>query len=1151
MIVEKKSFGGGINSNISERLIGPDEVLNLMNGRWGVSKYGRSERVENTPGTTQIVENVSPPYGIHETIGSIFDEQFNRMIYFKDNTHDDHGIYAYDITTGITYAVIYDTQVTGGLNFSQNSLIHSAKISNGILYWPDGTNNQPRSLHIDAAIKANLSSYDTDAVPYQFPLNFSELTLIKPPPIMSPNIAKATDVAFVNNFIYADSFQFAFMYEFENIMGETVIGAYSKSSRLNKPEDDYNYIQVKMDPLEFIPPSVRFVYLVVRSSINNVDSAKIIKTWDRQITDEANEIAQQNAVTAQLTYDFYNNVTGRTIAPYLILKQADAVPYYAQTAELARNRLLLGNVVSGDPTPTTTSLAFSLLTTNLTPSTYLTNLIELRHRNGRSGDINYAYSAWYVQLPSGVAGTAGWYELTSTAQTTSPSSLPYPTLPPAPPVFAFAGLTFRGTSLSQVGFATAPVGTTRMDGPFITSTANIVTITGITVNVFDVFKNGGQRKLGVQFYDFAMRPIGGVVTNDDLIATIPRRSFTYGTGVTALVWTLDNTNALVEIPDNAYYYAVVCTKEILTRFFIESFTDGAKYATKNNEGVFEFNNTSFITGAVGIGLDATALIKSGLGYTQQNNDVAYLVDDSNNRYTLPVITSEGNFIVVKAEDIGNLQGKRIIYEIYKPYQTSDQEPFWIMGEIYRVTDPETSSRGYEILSDSLNPDCYAITRSFNSTTYLAEGMSPNDLYYQRWDTDAGKLSLVTKLGRETKIDEGVFSNVYIPGTQNNGLNSFEAANFFNTPQEAGGITKFFLTDKIQDQGSVMLAICRSSISSVYLGETQVSDSSGATKFFAQSTGVIGTINNLQVSYGSVHPESVVGYKGLVFGIDVPNGVVWQYANNGLVAVSDYNQTRFFKRYCQDYLAASINNLDNINGFHHIRFTVDPFHKELLVSLPGLIYENYANTLPSYSSVPSYATSIINRFDLYDQLQKVMCFRFEENKWGSNFQYGAEWFDYAGDVLYGWKDGRMYIHDSNTTNWNRFYGVDQPIRICTQANMNASALKDLFNIAIESSVIPDYVVAMTNIPNTQITDLSSADDVWEDQQGVFYATFYGDRLSPNSTGTPDERMRDGDLLTDFTIFVMCEMQAYTQLEFFQYINIGFEVAKGQQQIITKL
>jgi hypothetical protein len=281
-----------------------------------------------------------------------------------------------------------------------------------------------------------------------------------------------------------------------------------------------------------------------------------------------------------------------------------------------------------------------------------------------------------------------------------------------------------------------------------------------------------------------------------------------------------------------------------------------------------------------------------------------------------------------------------------------------------------------------------------------------------------------------------------------------------------------------------------------------------------------------------------------------NGLMWQYADNGLVAVSDYNMARFFKNYAKDFLATNNNNLDNINGFHHIPTGIDPFTKELIVECPGFIYSNYADVLPSYSGVvPSYATSIINRFDIYDQLQKTMSFSFEENKWGQNYNYGAEFYEYINNTMIGFKNGDAYIHNSNTTNWNRFYGVDQPMRICGVANLNSSLLRDLANIAIEGNAAPNFTVAMANYPNEQITDLSDED--YTNQQGNFYADFFKDRLSPNVSGTAVDKMYSGDQLTDIAIFWMVEIAAYSDLVWVDAVNLGWQVSRGQASIANTI
>ena len=94
--------------------------------------------------------------------------------------------------SGSEYDVITSSQVTGGLNFDKFSLIHSAKVVEGMLIFPDGENNEPRKINIEAGIKANNPSFDTEVEPYDFPLNFSEITLIKAPAILCPNITKQT-----------------------------------------------------------------------------------------------------------------------------------------------------------------------------------------------------------------------------------------------------------------------------------------------------------------------------------------------------------------------------------------------------------------------------------------------------------------------------------------------------------------------------------------------------------------------------------------------------------------------------------------------------------------------------------------------------------------------------------------------------------------------------------------------------------------------------------------------------------------------------------------------------------------------------------------------------------------------------------------------
>jgi hypothetical protein len=110
----------------------------------------------------------------------------------------------------------------------------------------------------------------------------------------------------------------------------------------------------------------------------------------------------------------------------------------------------------------------------------------------------------------------------------------------------------------------------------------------------------------------------------------------------------------------------------------------------------------------------------------------------------------------------------------------------------------------------------------------------------------------------------------------------------------------------------MLALCNSEINSMYLGETQISDSTGKTQFFSASTNVISTINILKGNYGCINPESVVQYRGKVYFVDISNGRVVQYSDNGLDAISNVKMSRFWKNWSYKYQNLNIPSIININ-----------------------------------------------------------------------------------------------------------------------------------------------------------------------------------------------------------------------------------------------
>jgi hypothetical protein len=1135
MITVKKSVLGGMNQDDASQYLEDDAYLNLMNARVvSVSETGRGQRGENVPGTTAIVQTVYPPYGVSFPIGSGIDDARGRIIYVVQNTSDDNGIYCFDRQSGITYAVLYDSQVLGGLNLSKSFRVdRNARVVGDLFYWTDNNNDQ-RRINIEAGIKMNLASYNTEVEPYSYPMNPEVLTVIRRPPALPLFIQKFEEVgsSIYNNFVKDFSGEFSYRYYYRD--GEiSVLSTYSPLANYNSKAELYNRIDITFPLLEQIDQDVQRVDLVVR--YGNSNNFFVVNSWDKDNATQAAEIAAHNSGTA-LTYRFYNNKTGEALAFAYVVKPFDSVPLRSKTLEVADQRLFLGNNVIGYDTPTTTSLSAEFAVVEDGGSVD-GEWYEL------SFDTGSTVGTYYVLKIDNIGADSGYYTV-----------LPYPGpefLPVPTTVDYITELFFLGTDplgiVSYWGLAPGDVDS-------FTLTPYTATVTNPPSNVnligVEVYKTNAPYRLGVVFYDFADRKCG-VVTAETNIYTTPEREYATLSYATLLNWALSNTNALNEIPEWATHYSIVMTKCLRTRFFLVARAKNATYAFKSTAGVYTFLNTTYTASASGIGLDITLLESYGMGYVFAQGDLVkiYIGTDV---FTSSIIGQDGGYIICELQDIGNLTTPSpytdTLFEIYTPYQETVNESFYEVGQTYLVNNPGTSSREYSTLLGSISGDVTILSRSTGSATYLTENMSPNDTYYSVWNTDSGRVNIITNQGQSSEPNTIAYSNVYIEGTANNGMSSFDALDEKNLPNECGPLEKLQVTSKVSEQGHVMLAICRNETASMYLSEVQVVGAD-SNAFLAQAIAVIGTVNILKGSYGTVNPESVIEFRGLVWWFDALNGKVVQYSANGLFPVSDFKMARFWQRYSAAYLEADTNNLDNINGFHHVASCIDPFTNELLITVPALIYENYANILPSYSSVPSYASSIINRFDIYDQLGKTMSFDFIGNKWRQNYEYMPDWMDYLQTGLYGYKNNcTLYLHNSDTTNWNTWYGTQYPVRLCQSWNIEKlpSAIKDVFDTALECNAAPDFSVLYATYPWIQISDLTDSD--YDNPEGVFYAMWFRDRLSPNVTGTADERLYKGDIVKSDSPMTMLEFHQYTSLFYITFSNLGFQISKGTQALI---
>jgi len=1132
---EKKYFAdstGRLNADDAPFVVGLNEWVNAENVRSGTTDDGVTGVIESIGGTLQISQ--PQPSVNFTTIGSADDTENGIICYFKFNTTgNEDKIVTYDVNTDTEYDTLLSSQINGGLNFEKNSIIHSCRIVGNMLYWVDSTTNQPRKINIYSAIKANNPSYDTEAEPYVFPLNFSEITLIKPPPSLSPNIQKAIDAGFLNNFIANESFEFSFQYSYyDNEI--TVPSAYSQSTRLNKVTDTENYVAVTMDVLEQIPSTVRIVNLIAR--YGNGNFAKIIKQWDKEITTENTEIVNHNAGTQVLTFNFYGNITGQFIAEDDVIRPFDNVPIYSEAMEFAKNRIFLGNNTEGYDSPTETSITLTKGNIVIGSSSLSKTLFSFKHKRLITIGANpqYAYSGWYVYLTE--ISPQGYYAITST-ETLTLGTTTYPTLPAAPVTVSLAGISYKGASQNEAVNTVRPgADKTTFCLQEVLSTANIISVTGLSVETYDVFKTNSQYKVGTVFYDFAMRKCG-VVTNDGLFFEIDARNYAFSSATNSVIWNLSNANALTEIPDWAYYYSVVRTLNQRTRFFVQSFTDAAKYATKDATGVYTFNSNTYVTASIGVALNTTALYQSGLGYQFTEGDICILTKDDNTVYNLPVISQQGNYIIVKTQNIGDLTNKKFVFEIYSPYFTSEQEPFFEVGQIYRILNPTTVDRTYETLSDIFVPDSYVLTRNYGVTTYFAEAMSPNDLLYKKWYNDGGKVNFITKLGQTVKTQYLSFSDVFIPNTSINGLSTFRLGNQDNVPEDCGSISKLILTSKVQGEGTVMLAICTAETNSIYLGETQILDANGGNQFLSVSKGVIGTIQTLKGSFGTKNAESVCALRGLVFFYDRDNAKFIQYSGNGLFPISNYKMTRFWKQFSDTYKSLTTAQIEALGGRPFVFTTIDPHHNELLISIPKLL-----NTPPKGYTLDY--PSMVFPFDIWDGQGKTVVYKIDDNqsKWSGSYKFNPEYFITLQDNLYSFVNGNLHLHNQSQ-NPCEFYGVQYNSKIMCVSNMIPQNPKSYNMISVESNLVPLLTYFYNNYPYQQASDL--VDYEFKELEGVFYSTIKRNKIQPTATGYVTNTLLTGEKMRNVAMFILLEFSINNVPLGLKFVNIDFTLSKGHK------
>lgn len=1098
--------------------------INLQDFRFGpTSDLGFAEQLESNGGTLLFTRPI-PLTGEDITIGYAVDGPNRRVIGLNYNTLGNHWISCFDYVAGQIFPVLLDSQVTGGLNFDKDHLIHSARVENGNVYWVEDTWNEPRRINIDAGIKMNVPGYATAVPPYLNPVDQSVISLIRRQPGLPPAAAKITQVfpAVVSNQVATDAFLFAYRYVYRDSELSTLSG-FSHLVNYNAVGDTYNRVDISIPFMETIDQDVVQVDLVALYLVSGI--AFIVHSWLKKIPADAAAIVAHNAGTTQLTYSFYNNETGIALDAAYTNKLFDSVPIFAQTLEMAKQRAFLANYTIGYNTPTQTSLALS--TTSVTYTTA---------GPPQSG-------TWYL-----LAWEFFPHHFTSQYifQTTFPigSIPPHPVYyyswsgtqpPPFPGAVAAADLTFIGYDAASSA-NTLQGGSGFTTNQVLTNQGIASVITGSTPPpnpVFgSAFKSYASYQGSIHFKDNYGRECG-VLSNATLLVNTPDPllgapgNYTYISGIN---WLLSNASAALEIPEFAFYYSVDLTKCLRTRFFVQS-VGSVIYAAKDSDNNYTFTTTAYAANLAGIAIDLTVLQSQAMGYVFAQGDVVRLFVNGV-YYSLSIIAQVAQYIVCQLVDVGALSGVVGNYEIYTPYNPQTNEPFFEQSQIFPILDPGLSSRTYSTIAGTFFGDVYIINR----LSYITEAMNINDKYYLNWFTDAGRPDFVDYIGQVVHKTTIAWSNTFIAGSQNNGLSTFDALDTMDISPDFGDINKLQLASKVSKIGTIMLAICSGpATASLYLSENTLISQTGES-VVAQASAVIGSVHELKGDFGTLNPESVIELRGNIYWFDVQNGKIIQYADNGLFPVSNYKLSRFWKLFSDQYKSMTPAQIEALGSRPYVFGAADPHHGELLFTVPRVLATPPNGFLPDYPDRPY-------PFDIWDGQAKTIVYKLytDPNHWQGSYSYTPEYMFYLENNLFGYKDGDLYLH--NQDNYCNYYGVQYSPKVMCISNEQAKKVKSYNNFGSQSNMPPSLVYFMSLYEFLQSSDLYAYD--FKNLEGNFYAPIYRNKLDPAFDNNFGAALIAGEKMRTQALYIMAEYPATSGIVQVQVLGVGYTLSLGQQ------
>jgi hypothetical protein len=259
--------------------------------------------------------------------------------------------------------------------------------------------------------------------------------------------------------------------------------------------------------------------------------------------------------------------------------------------------------------------------------------------------------------------------------------------------------------------------------------------------------------------------------------------------------------------------------------------------------------------------------------------------------------------------------------------------------------------------------------------------------------------LAEPLQEEYKFNSLIWSGIINSRSGTNQSNQFNMANSITKDllPSYGSVQKLFARD------SDLVIYCEDKILQAFADKDILYNADGSSNLVA-SNKVIGNVKTFTGEYGiSQNPESFAFYGFRAYNVDKKRGVILRLSRDGLTPISANNMSSYFR---------------------------------------GSLYNASGNLLGSYD-----ARNKLYNISLNDL---TVCFSEDVNGWTTFKSYMPQNGISLNNAYYTYKNGELWLHDSNNVPYNNFYGNQGISSIELNINDNPSIIKKYRTLGYEGT-----------------------------------------------------------------------------------------------------